>query len=212
MESKIKFEFNDLINYNDSLINSIKSITDAVLYRIHQKSNDKNYIGVTRNLWKRLYKHYGYVTPIIKHNEKKYRTIHRAILEFGPEDFEFIIELTGSFDELDGKEKEYIELFDSYSNGYNMTPDGKGVYGSHYNEKPTIPKGYIGVTNGEVTKFVSKEEFDLMDKSEWSIGSTSKGLICITNGSETIRVRESELSEYLSKGYRKGLHYSTVAQ
>ena len=53
--------------------------------------------------------------------------IHKAMREYGINNF-FVVEIEKCNDELlDDKEKYYINKYDSYYNGYNSTPGGRGI-------------------------------------------------------------------------------------
>ena len=96
-----------------------------IVYRCLNKANGKSYIGVTsRGLDVRKYDHL---------NDARIGSsqhFHNAIRKYGKESFEWsILEECESWEELEKREIYYIEKFDSFNNGYNMTLGGLGSYG-----------------------------------------------------------------------------------
>lgn len=107
----------------------------GTIYKLTSPSN-KCYIGQTINLVERKRTLY---------NPNKYYSGHRldnAIKKYGIENFQYeiIIQIVESSKEklrekLDELEKFYIEKYDSYNNGYNMTLGGSGSNGCFQTEE-----------------------------------------------------------------------------
>lgn len=107
----------------------------GTIYKLTSPSN-KCYIGQTINLVERKRTLY---------NPNKYYSGHRldnAIKKYGIENFQYeiIIQIVESSKEklrekLDELEKVYIEKYDSYNNGYNMTLGGSGSNGCFQTEE-----------------------------------------------------------------------------
>lgn len=107
----------------------------GTIYKLTSPSN-KCYIGQTINLVERKRTLY---------NPNKYYSGHRldnAIKKYGIENFQYeiIIQIVESNKEklrekLDELEKFYIEKYDSYNNGYNMTLGGSGSNGCFQTEE-----------------------------------------------------------------------------
>lgn len=107
----------------------------GTIYKLTSPSN-KCYIGQTINLVERKRTLY---------NPNKYYSGHRldnAIKKYGIENFQYeiIIQIVESSKEklrekLDELEKFYIEKYDSYNNGYNMTLGGSGSNGGFQTEE-----------------------------------------------------------------------------
>lgn len=107
----------------------------GTIYKLTSPSN-KCYIGQTINLVERKRTLY---------NPNKYYSGHRldnAIKKYGIENFQYeiIIQIVESSKEklrekLDELEKFYIEKYDSYNNGYNMTVGGSGSNGCFQTEE-----------------------------------------------------------------------------
>lgn len=84
------------------------------IYKITNKNNGKVYIGQSNNVERRL----------SEHKQKRTQTIDNIINVLGVENFDFEIAEECNQDDLDKKEKEYIEKYDSVSNGYNIQKGG----------------------------------------------------------------------------------------
>jgi group I intron endonuclease len=91
-----------------------------IIYKFTNKLNGKIYIGVTkRSLNIRLHEH------ITASNEPKFK-FHQALKKYGIDNFnyEIIMKDVKTKDDANKFEIYYIDLFDSYKNGYNMTQGG----------------------------------------------------------------------------------------
>lgn len=95
------------------------------IYRIHNLIDDKSYIGQSVDIEARLECHRAGGLGFMKSNIH----LQRAIQKYGLENFEFIVLEECKREELNEKEMYYIELYDSFNSGYNMTLGGKGVLG-----------------------------------------------------------------------------------
>lgn len=98
------------------------------IYRIYNKETGKSYIGKTTKGIERINDHfYRYKYEKQSNNNK---TLYFAMKKHGIEAFDYeVIYTTENPEELDSKEIEYIELYNSdinKGNGYNMTAGGKG--------------------------------------------------------------------------------------
>lgn len=93
------------------------------IYKITNKINNKVYIGKTEE------------DPAIRWQQHIYNMslgikyhLYNAMRKYGLENFTFeILESNLSGDLLSNKEIEYIKIYDSLKNGYNMTIGGEGV-------------------------------------------------------------------------------------
>jgi group I intron endonuclease len=97
-----------------------------LIYRATNIVNGKSYIGKTeKSLDIRRDQH----LLAVKHKSKF--AFHRAIAKYGADAFEWhICETCKSPDELNDREREYIQLYESFGeNGYNMTAGGEGQTG-----------------------------------------------------------------------------------
>ena len=91
------------------------------IYKATNKINGKSYIGQTCNFEKRKKQH-------IRCYEKENCYFHRAIQKYGVDCFLWeIIETCQGAEKAFELEKYYIEKFNTYRNGYNMTKGGDGA-------------------------------------------------------------------------------------
>lgn len=95
------------------------------IYKIENKIDGKVYIGQSVNIEDRWIKHKS-VSQNINHENAHYK-IYRAIRKHGLENFIFSIIEECSKENLDDKEKEWINFYDSYKNGYNQTLGGQSL-------------------------------------------------------------------------------------
>ena len=84
------------------------------IYKITNKNNGKVYIGQSDNIERR----------ISEHKRKKNQTIDDYINILGVENFTFEIVEECALEDLDKKEQEYIDKYDSQKNGYNLQKGG----------------------------------------------------------------------------------------
>ena len=93
----------------------------GLIYKIQNKENGKIYIGQTQTSLK---------NRLAKHNEVVFTSnchIHRAIRKYGWDAFTVeVIEENITNENLNEREKYWIEYYNSYENGYNMNRGGEG--------------------------------------------------------------------------------------
>ena len=97
-----------------------------LIYRATNIVNGKSYIGKTeKSLDIRRDQH------LLAAKQKSQFAFHRAIAKYGKDAFEWhICETCKSSEDLNVKEREYIQLYESFGkNGYNMTAGGEGQTG-----------------------------------------------------------------------------------
>ena len=94
----------------------------AWIYKIENDINDKVYVGQTiQGIKIRYLQHLDKAKDINDHTR-----LHSAMRELGTEHFYCtLLEECNELD-LDSREKYWINYFDSYNNGYNMTSGGNG--------------------------------------------------------------------------------------
>lgn len=98
------------------------------IYMATNKINKKSYIGQTVDFRSRVWQH-------MRCYEKEDCLFHKAIKEYGNENFEWqVLESCCDKSKAIELEKHYIELYDTYRNGYN---ENKGGVGGH-NAKPIV--------------------------------------------------------------------------
>ena len=84
------------------------------IYKITNKLNNKVYIGQSNNVLRRLN----------EHKRQRKVDIDSYINVLGVDNFEFEILEECSKEELDKKEQEYIERYNSVEDGYNIQQGG----------------------------------------------------------------------------------------
>lgn len=91
------------------------------IYKATNRVDGKSYVGMTNRFHQRVFQH-------LRCYEKEDCEFHRALQEFGSENFEWdIIEITQSKQKAEELERYYIEYYNSYiPNGYNMNKGGVG--------------------------------------------------------------------------------------
>ena len=98
------------------------------IYKITAKHNNKIYIGQSIDIYERWKSHWKQVN----NGDSSY--IHNAMRKYGKNGFVFEIIEKCSQDVINEREKYWIEYYDSYNNGYNLTIGGEGVKGKVYSE------------------------------------------------------------------------------
>lgn len=101
----------------------------ATIYRCFNKSTNESYIGYDSDWPSRKTKHlYDHRNP----NSASYNChFYRALRKYGLENFEWevIYQSRDKEDCLNTMESFFIEEYDSFNNGYNMTKGGEGTLG-----------------------------------------------------------------------------------
>jgi len=110
----------------------------GIVYRATSPSG-KVYIGIT-------------ITSLKERKRTHLRSVkngsefpfHNAIRKYRMKNIKWeIIDRADTWEELCALEKKYIEEFDSYSNGYNLTLGGEGTFGLKHNEEWCIRNSEI---------------------------------------------------------------------
>lgn len=94
------------------------------IYKITNLINGKEYVGQSINIERRIKDHFLKALNI---NDCSYNTaIHQAIRKYGAENFDWKIVEECSVDDIDDKERYYIQYFNTLApNGYNILPGGQ---------------------------------------------------------------------------------------
>ena len=115
----------------------------STIYRCFNKLTNKSYIGYDSNWPGRKTKHlYDYVNP----NSSNYNChFYRALRRYGLQNFEWEI-IYQSWDKkdcLNKMESFFIEEYNSFNKGYNMTKGGEGTLGK---------QSWLGKNHSQETK------------------------------------------------------------
>ncbi len=110
-----------------------------IIYKLTNKVNNKVYIGQTRSSMKKRFS---------QHCETRNKTaIGLAIKKYGVDNFEYSVlyENIETLEELNKKEIECINLYNSISpNGYNIESGGKVIF-ANAESKAKISKAFMGL-------------------------------------------------------------------
>lgn len=101
----------------------------GVIYKVTNLINGKVYIGQTIDFQRRKRKH---LSDARKNDVKDTSIFHRAIRKYGEDSFSWEIIEEVSSEQLDDREKYWIQFFESYieyNKGYNMTLGGDNAEG-----------------------------------------------------------------------------------
>ena len=96
------------------------------IYIIKNKINNKVYIGQSVDIMCRWYAHKNSAKG---KSQDSYTKIHTAMNNLGIENFYIEILEECEYSQLNKREKHWINFFDSYNNGYNMTLGGESNRG-----------------------------------------------------------------------------------
>ena len=116
------------LNLNKKEIKKIPNFPG--IYLIINTINGKKYVGKSLYIRDRLYRH------ILKEDPNK--VLYKAFNKYGIENFKVRIlyqDKNATEDYLFQLEIKYIEEFETYTKGYNMTKGGEGVSGYKYSEE-----------------------------------------------------------------------------
>ena len=119
----------------------------GIIYLIRNKVSGKCYVGQTQEEKGFDYRYYysgegiervyNYHKSLREHNRSYNEHLLRSIEKYGFEAFEVnkCLDYAFSLEELNIKEKVYIQLYDSLKNGYNETLGGDGTEGRPHSEE-----------------------------------------------------------------------------
>lgn len=127
------------------------------IYKITNEITNESYVGLSKNPFER----FGTHIREAKLERYKNRKISIALREYDVSNFNFkILEKTKD----ESREAFYIEMFDTYNNGYNHTKDGKS---------------YMEGTN-LIPKYIQYDDFKLSDKNiimeKWLDGMSMRNI------------------------------------
>lgn len=190
------------------------------IYKISNDINDFVYIGKTvKNTEQRKKAHLNQLNDGTD--------IHNAILKFGLEHFTWSVVEKDIYDNtlLAEREKYWINYYNSYKNGYNMTPGGEGGNGTHAKNLEKWRKENPDKTKELIQNLLEwqKNNPDKVKENNQRAGQTRKQkygkditkkaneaarkkVICI----ETNIEYESASAAAKSLGYKSGAHIGQV--
>lgn len=101
------------------------------IYKFENVINGHIYIGQSTSIERRFQQHL-YDAKHIEERVKSKSGIDAAILKYGIENFNFTVLELCDVKSLDKREIYWIKYYDSYNNGYNLTPGGKSLRGEDH--------------------------------------------------------------------------------
>jgi hypothetical protein len=162
------------------------------IYKATNKINGKSYIGFDSKWPNRKQKH---LNKSFKENDNHYNSkFHRAIRKHGLDNFEWEILYQSKYGKycLDEMETYFINHYDTFNNGYNMTLGGQGSLGIVQSEetrlkrsnslKGQIPwcKGIkINHTKENLKKFSENAKRLFTGQIPWNKGKTLERKSCV---------------------------------
>ena len=118
--------------------------TNSGIYRYLNVVNGKSYVGRSNNLSHRHIEHLS----LLRRGVEPCVLLNKAWQKYGEENFRYEILCYCDEDELNDREIEFIEKYDSFRNGYNCTEGGDGVLGYKHTDaaKEKIGSHFRGKT------------------------------------------------------------------
>lgn len=120
----------------------------AFIYCIMNKINNKKYIGKTEH--KDPYKRFLEHKKDMHRKYRKNRALYKAMNKYGIENFSFEVIEEVSSELASEKEQYYINLFDTYKNGYNLTLGGDGSPFVRYKQDEIIERYLSGQSINQI--------------------------------------------------------------
>lgn len=120
------------------------------IYKITNQINGKCYIGQSIDIEKRWKQH---ISDAKNSNRKKCPYFHKALIKYGIENFKFEILEECLIDKLNEREIYWIKFYNSYENGYNLTPGGNQSIWVNPDEIYTLWD--IGYSVGEIYQLLN---------------------------------------------------------
>lgn len=144
----------------------------GVIYKIKNTINDKVYIGRTNDLKRRRREH----LTNLRNNKHYNRHLQYSFNKYGETNFKFIILEKCKDDEVGQREIDYIEKYNSFRAGYNLTAGGDGgQFGVRYSEeyKQRLSESQKGIKLSEE----HKEAVSIAQKQYWSDDSYKRKMV-----------------------------------
>jgi len=197
----------------------------GIIYSIICKVNQKRYIGQTRvGLSVRWKQH------IQESKGTNHKPLHRAINKYGVGMFNVrILEEDISLDKLSEREVYWIEQFDTYNTGYNLTTGGEESYTIREDVKEKISSSLTGLEKSDEHIRNIKSSLKSI-KHDFKVRGDGKHLrmkikaLNVTTGEELVfdsikdcaeffSSRDNNISRAISKGWlHKGHHLEKIGR
>lgn len=150
--------------------------TENCIYKITNLVNNKSYIGMTKYLYGRLkgnnWSHYNQYLDA--KNKVGGYSLHKDIASYGPDKFEVSI-LEYNINNLKEREIYWIEHFNTFSNGYNLTTGGDNCEQIQSDEVQEIVR-----INSRKTKLINFiiSKFEILKENNLEINYYNYRMFC----------------------------------
>ena len=168
------------------------------IYAIKNKINHKMYVGMTNNYKKRI----EYHLYELKHNKHHSQKLQRAFNKYGEENFEFCVLL--EVDKMEGlelKEKEFIEKYDTYKNGYNCSEGGEKL--PNYKQPETTRQALLKRNKGNKYSLGMKMPQSAKNKISKKNSGRNNGMYGRKHTKEELQKMSTNLKNDYNKRYNK---------
>jgi group I intron endonuclease len=197
----------------------------GIIYGHHCIITDKWYIGQTINS-KAKYRWGKDGSGYLKRNPDSH--FARAIKKYGWENFEHIIfESNIPIEDLDKKEQEYIQRYNSVENGYNSTYGGGANHevSAETKQKNSIKSKEMWQTQGDrlraiysspehrkvLSESVSKA-YDDNPELRKKASANARLFMWVCNKNEVLRIYKTAFETYKALGYQQGITFIDEVQ
>ena len=163
------------------------------IYLITNIINDLKYVGQSIDIYNRWQQHKNAST-----NQKEQSKLYQAIREYGIENFNFQILEECSKEQLNEREIYWIQYYDSFNNGYNMTHGGQGANGWKFNPEEIYQLWDEGYTCQDIQKEIGCSQQLISDrlKNYKNYNKTNASLRNFIKNNQTV-YRYSLAGEYI---------------
>lgn len=121
------------------------------IYKIYNDINSSLYIGKTEDTIKNRWAKHVWACQNEPHNYKLYNAMNK----YGINNFHIVEVEECSSEQLAEKERYWIKYYDSYKNGYNLTPGGEGC--PIYDRENILSLWQDGYSQKEISEIVGCE-------------------------------------------------------
>ncbi len=207
------------------------------IYKYTNKINGNSYIGQSINIEQRYQQHLFDAKNLAT---RKGTAIDKAIAKYGIENFTFEILEECPKEQLNEREKYWINFYDTYNNGYNLTSGGDAVrgeehgrailteaevyfirdmYANHIARKEAYEQvSYTGITERGFKKIWDNETWigvhdDVYtpENKEWHKKNVGHSLDQVGLSSLDRAIKQDEIDQYIQK-YKEGYSVNAIAK